>query len=165
MSVTQNNNPIKKDTNTKAKITPDKHPLRRGPLAKKLLIKGENLREFEDLQAHLLSETLPQTKIENILVEKIISATWKLQRAMLVEKTLLNEQNAITYDERYPSDVWEKIPPRIRIRNIKKIHFKDEEIKHLIQYQIDLEKGLQKALVRLRREQSLRKQLSSPPQA
>lgn len=154
MSGTQSNNRIAKDKNAKRFLVPLKKSLKKSDLAKKLLIKGENLRQFEELRAKILSETVPLTQIENILVEKIISATWRLQRAMEVERNLLNEQNAIRDEERYTSF---DEHGRQRIRNIKKVRVHSPEVQHVIQYQIELEKALQKSLSRLREEQALRK--------
>jgi len=154
MSATQRNSGIRKDKRANDALASSTHPLKKSALAKKLLIKGENLREFEDLRASLLREMVPQTQIEQILAEKIISATWRLQRAMEVERNLLNEQNAIKEEERY--GMFDE-HGRKRIRNIKKVRVHSVEVQHIIQYQIELEKGLQKALGRLREEQALRK--------
>lgn len=154
MKTKQNNNPIRKVKKPQEEIVLLKPPLRRSLLAKRLLIKGENLKQFEEMRLKMLTETQPHTEIENILCEKIISAVWKLQRAMEIEKNLLNQQNMIGDDEIYGS--WDK-PSRKRIRNIKKIRVSNEEIQQIFQYQIELEKGMQKAFERLREEQLLRR--------
>ncbi len=127
-------------------------PIRPSELARKLLIKGESWREFEKMRAKVLSEIGPQTEIENILCEKIISATWKMRRAMIVEKNLLNKENEITFEEKHP-DPWSP-PGRKRIRNIDRVNMQSPEVQNLLQYQIELEKALQKALERLRRLRS-----------
>ena len=92
--------------------------------------------------------------VSSAYARKIISTTWRLQRAMEVEKNLLNEQNAIKDEERY--DSFDE-HGRQRVRNIKKVRVHTTEVQHVIQYQIELEKGLQKAIGRLRDEQALRK--------
>lgn len=124
-------------------------------LAKKVLIKGENRREFEQLESALLRELAPHTKIENILCEKFIIAVWKLNRAMVVEKILLNGQNAITDVESL--GVFEDGPGRKRIRNIKKVNLTSGSAQSLIKYQLELEKSMQEALEDLRKEQAMRK--------
>lgn len=155
MKLIKNNNEIRNDKKTDGNLPPFKGPLKRSHLAKKLLIKGENLREFEELRAKILAETLIQTEIENTLCEKIISAIWKSRRAREVEKNLLNELNEISEDESLGGS-WDS-QSRKRVRNIKKVRFNSPEIQHIIQYQLELEKGLQKAIARLREEQALRK--------
>lgn len=130
-----------------------KGPLVRSALAKKLLIKGENLRKFEVFRAKIELETLTYTEIENILLEKIISSAWKLERAMEIEKNILNQQNEI--DGTKKDTGWHDTKKR-RVRNIKKIRLFKEEVQHIIQYQIDTEKNMLKTLERLREEQKLR---------
>lgn len=130
-------------------LTTFKEPLRRSPLSRKLLIKGENWREFEKMRMEVLAEIGPQTKIESILCEKIISATWKMRRAMIIERNLLNQENEITFEELHP-DPWGP-RPRKRVRNIDRVQMQSPEVQNIIQYQINLEKGLQKALERIRR--------------
>lgn len=137
---------VKKHLST---LVPLKEPLRRSSLSRKLLIKGENWREFEQMRAEVLAEIGPQTKIENILCEKIISAAWKMRRAMIVERNLLNQENEITFEEKHPS-AWDP-KPRERIRNIDRVQMQSPEVQNIIQYQINLEKGLQKALERISR--------------
>ena len=147
MNLKQDSVRIRKDTTTQGAVASP----RRSPFAKKLVIKGENRKEFEELRAKMLEEMLPNTEMENILFERIISAAWKLRRVAEIEKNLLNSQNAITDQERYMSS-----QPRERVRNIKKIRLNSAEVQYLVQYQLDLEKSLQKALERFRAEQALR---------
>lgn len=155
MKINQNKKQIRASKRLQEDVAPIKQPLRRSLLAKRLLIKGENMRQFEEMRRKLLAETLPHTEIENILCEKIISAVWKLQRAMEIEKNLLNQQNKIRDDDFY-DDGFES-NNRKRIRNIKKVRIHNEEIQEIIQYQLELEKGMQKAFERLREEQLLRR--------
>jgi len=133
------------------KINIDKTPIRRSALAKKLLIRGENIREFEAFSSKIRAEILIRTEIENILLEKFISCAWKLKRATEVERNLLNNQNNI---DEYDGPIrWGS--QKKRVRNIKNITLYKEEVQHIIQYQLDLERSMQKYLERLREEQKL----------
>lgn len=152
MKIKTNNEPIIKDKGAKEKIVPSKTHAKSSTLAKKLLIRGENSKQFEIFRAKILEEILTQTEIENILCEKFISSAWKLQRAMEVEKNLLNKQN--TLKDIDDDGSWGQ--GRKRVRNIKNVRLFDAEIQHVIQYQIELEKSMQKSLERLREEQSLK---------
>lgn len=154
MKTKQNNRQIKEVKKLQEKIVLLNQPIRRSLLAKRLLIKGENWKLFEEMRLKTLKDLIPQTEIENILCEKIISAIWKLQRAMEIEKNLLNQQNKIREEEMY--DLSFDSIGRKRIRNIKKIRISNEEVRQVIQYQLELEKGMQKAFERLREEQLLR---------
>jgi len=139
-------NSVKKRLETLVKPKDD---LKRSVLSQKVVIKGENWREFEQMRMEVLAEIGPQTKIESILCEKIISATWKMRRAMIIERNLLNQENEITFEELHP-DPWGP-RPRKRVRNIDRVQMQSPEVQNIIQYQINLEKGLQKALERIRR--------------
>lgn len=132
----------------KALVKP-KYDLKRSELSKKVVIKGESWREFEKMRAEVLAEIGPQTKIEEIQCENIISATWKLRRARVIERNLLNKENEITFEERHPQP-WDP-KPRKRIRNIDRVEMQSPEVQNIIKYQTDLEKGIQKALERIRR--------------
>ena len=160
MSIRKNNKQIRDSKTLEENITPFNSPLRRSPLARKLLIKGENLRQFEEMRANILKENPSRTEIEKVLCEKIISAAWKLRRAMELERNLLNAQNKIDERELYDSELGST--SRKRIRNIRKVRISSSEIQQVIQYQLELEKGMQKAIERLREEQALRKSSLAP---
>ena len=144
---------IRKDKALEDKITPFKLPIRYALLAKKLVIKGENRKGLLDLMTRFLKENDLQTEVENILCEKIITSLWKLQRASVIERNLLNQQNEIP---RYSSTNWNPDEIRKRVRNIKKVRIGSSEIQNIIHYQFELERSLEKALKKLREEQSTR---------
>lgn len=155
---------VKEVSAVERKIAAPKRTLRRSPLAGKIILKGENLSKFEDLRGRVIRETNPATKIEEILVEKIIFSQWKLERAAEVERNMLNEQNAITGEERHnASDSFGYIgpPPRKRIRNIKRIRLHSPDIQQVMSYQVELQKIVLKSLERLRQEQQIREQRST----
>jgi len=154
MDTNINNNNIRGYKNIQEQIIASKGQIRTTILAKKLLIKGENAKEFEKFQAKLLEEMLIVTEIEYILAEKFISSAWKLKRATEIERNLLNEQNEITDEDRFGGG-WNS-KRRQRVRNIKRVRLYKQEIQHIIQHQIELEKSMHKALEQLRAEQALR---------
>jgi hypothetical protein len=140
------------------KITRSRQRIKRSPLAKALLAKGENLKEFEFLRENILKEAYPQTKIENILCEKIITTLWEAERAAEVEKNMFNEQNEITENEQLGINDFLGPQPRKRIRNIKRVRLHTQEIQQVINYRLELEKLALKLFERLRQEQGLKKQ-------
>lgn len=152
--INENNTKIKENNHDYDDLTVPKVYVRPSQLAKKLLIKGENLKDFEKFRLKLMEEMLINTEIEYILAEKFISSAWKLRRAMEIEKNLLNEQNRITDEDRYGGGQGAK--RRQRVRNIKRVKLYKEEIQHIIQHQIELEKNMHKSLEQLRAEQALR---------
>ena len=93
---------------------------------------------------------VPQTEIEKVLCEKFIFSAWKHRRAIIVERNILNEQNKLND---YDDENWGQ--NNRRIRNIKKIRLSEEDIKYVLEYQINLEKMMQKTLRRFREEQKI----------
>ena len=159
MKINKNSSNFRYLKKKQSDIAKPRQRIKPSPLARKVLLKGENLREFEDLRQKVLSEGFPQTEIENILCEKIIFTLWKLRRAAEVEKNLLDKENEITFEEKHPHE-WDP-PQRKRICNIKRVHMSTPEVQAVMQQQIELEKMLQKLFSRLRAEQKLRKQANN----
>ena len=123
-------------------------------MQKKVVIRGENHREFERFAESTLQELSPKNKIQMLLAEKFIFAAWKLQRARALERLALTEQNGVDYRlveaEKALGD------QRIhRIRKLNGVDLNDEKVRQLIQYQSTLEKTMEKALKQLRSEQRL----------
>jgi hypothetical protein len=163
MEISSHNNDIEELKEKYAQTAQPKPSIRKSPLAKKLLIKGESGREFENFRTDLLKELCPQTKIENFLAEKIIVCAWRLQRATIAERHLLNKQNAISEEERESFGGYGDLPPRKRIRNITRIDLAQEDAKYLAEQQIELQKVINKTLERLRAEQRRNQQAPAKP--
>lgn len=120
-------------------------------LAKQVLIRGENRREFIDFVAKIRSETLIKTKIEEELLKKYIFSAWKLARLRKIEKHLLNKQQSFTEEEELFSNT------KKRIRNLKRIEITNELLL-LNNQQEKLEKVMDKSLRQLREEQKINSQ-------
>jgi len=59
--------------------------LRHGLLSQEILLPGEDEEAFRDLGEHLRAELQPVGELENLLVDRIISAYWRLRRLGRVE--------------------------------------------------------------------------------
>src|SRR5262245_22608525 len=59
--------------------------LRHGFFAQHLVLKGENMRDFIRLRMQLLHDLRPRGAIELLLVERIVSASWRLRRLQTIE--------------------------------------------------------------------------------
>lgn len=112
-------------------------------LAKQVLIRGESKKEFIGFAEKILKETPTSTEIEKEFVKKYIFSMWKLKRARVMEKNLLNSQQKFSQEEVYLSET------KRRIRNLKRIHL-NEELQKIINYQDRLEKQAMKALKQLK---------------
>jgi hypothetical protein len=59
--------------------------LQHGLLAKEVILPGENAREFERLVAALVADWEPKGRVEEILLERIASLSWRLRRVARAE--------------------------------------------------------------------------------
>lgn len=62
-----------------------------GILSKQIVIKGENKKDFDQLSENLMESLAPQNNIERLLAEKVIADSWRLRRALRVEKEMIEE--------------------------------------------------------------------------
>ncbi len=155
---TNNNTHIEEDSDTQASLAKLKMHITRSSLAKSLLLKGENLRKFEDFRAKILKEMGPQTHIEDVLCEKFITSAWKHTRCLEIERNMLNALN-VPGAEKTPDEeelLYFSLPKKRRVRNIKAIRLGSLEVQKLLKYQLELEKAMNKALELFRAEQRLR---------
>lgn len=153
------------DKRSQTKIRRIKPKIRPSLLSKKLLIRGEDKRKFEELRAKIMEEILPCTEIEKILCDKFISAVWKHTRAIEIEKNMLSAQNIPEnndeqgdsldfFDSRFDTNI------KRRVRNIKKVNLDRDEVQKILKYQIALEKNMLKMLERLYNAKASRKGLN-----
>lgn len=63
-----------------------------GILSKQMIIKGESKKEFEEFSCGLIESLTPETNMEKLLVEKVIADSWRLKRALRIEKEMIEEQ-------------------------------------------------------------------------
>src|SRR5262245_35463685 len=59
--------------------------LKHGLLAQEVILPGENAREFERLVAALVADWEPEGRVEEILLERIASLSWRLRRVARAE--------------------------------------------------------------------------------
>jgi len=161
MNIETNKNGIRNVKATEDKIVAYKTSIKRSVLGRKMLIRGENKRKFEELRQKITTEISPETEIEKILCEKFISAIWKHERTLEVEKNLLSAQNAPEEEERldyYDIPLGGSFPKPIkrRVRNIKKIRIEHPNVQAVLKYGLEVEKNMYKALEKVRSEQALR---------
>jgi hypothetical protein len=148
MEIDKNNNQISMINNAQKKIRQSKDSLSPKVLAKQVVVKGENKQEFYDYVAEIREELYPSSKIEEEIFKKYIFSGWKLRRAQMIERNLINKQQVFDEEELVFSDT------KRRIRNIKRIELTDK-IQEIISYQEKLERQMTKTLKQLRDEQKL----------
>jgi hypothetical protein len=142
------NKPISPDMHSQDSLRRNRSKITLSFLGKNILIKGENKRKFEVLRAKIIEEIEPATEIERVLCEKFIFAVWNHDRAIEVERNMLNAQNQIKKSDGSDS--------RVRIRNICKVSLAGHLIQKVLIHRTAIEKNMLKTLERIREEQRFR---------
>ena len=63
------------------KAVVSQNAVKHGLLAREAIIKGEDLGEFEFYRDQMLGELAPVGSVESMLAERVVSLSWRLQRA------------------------------------------------------------------------------------
>jgi len=123
--------------------------LKHGLLSKEVLLKGEREKNLIELTKKLQEELKPTTELEMILVDRIVANTWRLKRAMRIEKEMIVKD--------CESEDWEG---NITKRNLGEALSYDfvnhDKYGKFIRYETSIERGIYKALHELQRIQSAR---------
>lgn len=181
--------PKTKEGKAIAKLNSMKH----GLLSQKMeILPTEDKRDFDELAASLMNDLKPQGELENILVEQIISATWRLRRIQQIETGLLVGQYYRVQTERANIYTHPEILAEVAVvdsslegksgyeeavrrdQEIKKIleseiptlgeafNKAQDSLSRLSRYQSAIERSLYKALAELERLQSRRRIAEKP---
>jgi hypothetical protein len=67
------------------KQTASRNATKHGVFSKEILLKGESKGEYEELLARLREDILPVGALEELLVEKLATITWRQRRLLLAE--------------------------------------------------------------------------------
>ncbi|MBA2369805.1 MAG: hypothetical protein H0V82_12420 [Candidatus Protochlamydia sp.] len=100
--------------------------IKQGLFSNALLITGEQEEEFNSFSNEILSFLMPQNGIESILVERIITCTWRLRRVMKIESDMMHESLKFDFRHSLPdlfSNGDEKIMALSRYEMILENHF------------------------------------------
>ncbi|MES2802584.1 MAG: hypothetical protein V4654_08850 [Bdellovibrionota bacterium] len=160
------------------KTAVSKNALKHGLLSKEALLPWENQFEFEQFSDELMVSLKPENAIEHLIVDKIISVSWRLQRSGRIEAGLivqnryslnfeLEREELKTYSVNTKSPLIEKIIQQNAHQAISTIpdnldlgaiFEKDADtINKLQRYETGLERSFYKALHELQRLQATRK--------
>ena len=98
--ITANRQNSKKSTGPRSaegKAVSAKNAVKHGLFAHEAVIKGENPEEYELFREEILAELAPAGAMESILAERIVSLTWRLQRAERIQNQVksLREINSM----------------------------------------------------------------------
>jgi len=134
------------------------NPVKHGLLSKEVLLASEDEKDLVDLGKRLRHDLAPVGELEMILVDRIISAAWRLRRLLRIEKDLVDTKVSNDLDRQAD---WQKrnrkgrgFEPQVRLWLSL-----DNSLKHfetLNRYEAHIERGMYKALNELHRLQAAR---------
>lgn len=115
--------------------------IKHGLLAKNLLIYDEDYQDLDAFSYKIHSTLSPQGAMEELLVDKIINAAWRLNRIMRIEVSIFHKKNFLH-----------------ETRNLSDLFFgkSGECLQSLSRYETTLERNFYKAIHELQRIQSMR---------
>lgn len=120
--------------------------LRHGLLAKEVLMEGEDEVELEELGKTLRAELKPASALELVLVDRIIANTWRLKRALRIEREMIEADTVKSlFDKNKP--IGEALAGEFRHQ---------DTYGKFARYDASIERGLFRALHELQRLQAAR---------
>ena len=129
-----------------------RNALRHGLCSTQALLPQENVEPLAALDAALRADLQPKGPMEELLLERIVAAEWRLRRAMLVECGLFERT-----DDRFdPGDHQKTLTQQLRYK-FKSACESADALGKLSRYENSIERGMLRALTELRRLQESRR--------
>lgn len=125
--------------------------VKHGLLSRKILLSDEKKAELDEFGRRIRSQLQPVGEMENYLVDRIISAAWRLRRVLEVEAKIFNRER---FD--YPGE-----DEGLGLAWIRAAQ-KPDAFSKLSRYETTIERGLYKALHELQRLQATREGKDAP---
>lgn len=122
------------------KLISSQNAIRHGFLAQHVLIKGERADDLKAFRESIYSIVNPEGALEELFIEKLIGAAWRLRRIIKVEGEIFEEEDS--YDQ--------NIGPR------RAFDTASEQLLTLMRYEANIEKSFYRALHELQRLQGMR---------
>jgi len=117
--------------------------LKHGLLSKEVLLKGEDELSLTELEKKLRAELKPETELELLLVDRIVSNSWRLRRVLHIEVEMIKD------------DCKESFGDEKGLGEAFSYDFANyDTYGKLIRYETSIERGLYKALHELQRIQA-----------
>ncbi len=138
------------------KARSSKNAMRHGLLSESLVVGEERQEEFDTLAEGLMRELGPVGELERVLAERVVSAVWRLRRALRVEWEMIwQDLNGLGSG---PSDAGWTGRNAGTVGGVVAQRFqRDEAFTKFQRYEAHIERGLYRALHELERLQAKRR--------
>jgi len=156
---------------TQGKAVVAQNAIKHGLLARRNLITGEDPQEFELLRQEILGELTPVGRMETVLAERVVSVTWRIQRAERLQNEVfeyllardLEDSMEDFYDELSPEDEARltsdpETDPNLAVgRAIMRDYSNEKVLDRLGMYERRIEGSLYRTMKELQNRRLLRK--------
>jgi hypothetical protein len=135
-----------------------RNAIRHGIFSESTLLKGESRSEFESLRIELWEALQPEGKLEELLVDKLASISWRYRRLLLAETGEIRKQLLEWNQERNAQD--ERIADSLRDENRLAVNIQDPEVlKRCLELLAELRRGIKTAGFQQQRDTSILEKL------
>jgi len=100
---------------TQGKAVVAQNAIKHGLLARRNLITGEDPQEFDLLRQEILGELTPLGRMETVLAERVVSLTWRIQRAERLQNEVFEYLLARDLEDSM-EDFYEELSPEDEAR-------------------------------------------------
>jgi len=145
----------------KAKIA--QNAVKHGLLAEHILIRDENREDYEAFRDIMAANLQPEGSVESLLVERIITAAWRLRRAVRLERDVIHRVLDSRMRSRKKQPELYKGEPELPPSTVAADTIRDTDIYGRIsRYEAHLERSMYRALHELQRIQAVRHNVNVP---
>ena len=136
--------------------------LRHGLLSREIVLSVESESDLTELEKRLRSDLKPQGAMELLLVDRIVTNTWRLRRLLAVEQSTMEYQRSEANNYIMPSTTATAFTQRKNEWERTRAMLLNEDMDKLTRYESSLERSIYRALHELQRIQGARNGSSSP---
>lgn len=144
---------------SKGKTISRYNAMKHGLLSKEVLIEGEDEKVLRELERKMRATLQPVGELELLLTDRIIANTWRLKRAMKVERNSMelqkNYQDPFDTEDQLTTEYGVILKPqkyREKVTNM----IANTGTEKILRYETTIERGIYKALHELQRIQAAR---------
>ena len=157
---------------TQGKAVVAQNAIKHGLLARRNLITGEDPQEFDLLRQEILGELTPLGRMETVLAERVVSLTWRIQRAERLQNEVfeyllardLEDSMEDFYDDLTPEEEARlksepSTDPSVAVgRTVAADYFNAKVLDRLGMYERRIESSLYRTMKEMQNRRLLRKQ-------
>ena len=142
-------------TTDAGKAAVSRNAMKHGLLARDVVCAVESSRLYADFAAGIYADLAPVGPVEEQLVDRIVTCTWRLQRMVLTEGSMFNSWEVCGRDNLRPGET----------AFSRRFDRRTSEMIAVSRYEASLDRSLGRAYALLERRQARRRGRTSPPRS